>query len=279
MSEAFDGTVSIAATPGGTPVINLDGSSGDVTFGGATRDGDLILRDSAGNDRVVIDAQNGTLVMRDANGQDAVVLDARFGLLDLGAQRNEGDLRIRNAAGTFVFRFDADFAVLDIGGRGSEGDVRLLNDAGDVSIHLDGGAGDIKLMGADLAEDFDTTGAIDPGSLVVAVGSDEVATTTRPADPRVIGVASGAGQLRPALRLGTRAGAGRVPVALAGRVYCKADADLGPISIGDLLVSSAHEGHAMRVEDPAGAAGAIVAKSLGALERGAGLVPVVLALR
>jgi hypothetical protein len=279
MSEAFEGTVSIAASPGGTPVINLSGTTGDVTLGGASLDGDLILRDSAGKDRVVIDAQNGTLIMRDANGQDAVILDARFGLLDLGAPRNEGDLRIRNDSGTFVLRFDANFAVLDLGAQGSEGDLRLFNDAGDVSIHLDGGAGDIKLMGADLAEDFDAAGEIDPGSLVVAVGPDEVATTTRAADPRVIGVASGAGQLRPALRLGTRAGSARVPIALAGRVYCKADADFGPIDIGDLLTSSTREGHARRVEDAGRAAGAIVAKSLGALDRGAGLIPVVLALR
>lgn len=279
MSEAFDGTVSIAASAGGNPVINLNGGTGDVTLGGASRDGDLILRDAAGRDRVVIDAQNGTLTMRDANGQDSVLLDARFGLLDLGASNNEGDLRIRNNAGTFVFRFDATFALLNIGGQGSEGDLQLHNDAGDVTIHLDGGAGDIKLSGGDVAEDFDSTGAIDPGSLVVAVGPDEVATTTRAADPRVIGVASGAGQLRPALRLGARPGSTRVPVALAGRVYCKADAGFGPIGIGDLLTSSTTDGHAMRVGDAARAAGAIVAKSLGALERGTGLIPVVLALR
>ena len=279
MSEAFDGTVTIAAAAGGNPVISLNGGTGDVTLGGASRDGDLVLRDAAGKDRVVIDAQNGTLIMRDANGQDAVVLDARFGLLDLGASRNEGDLRIRNDAGTFVFRFDANFALLNIGGQGSEGDVQLHNDAGDVTIHLDGGAGDIKFLGADVAEDFNAADPIEPGSLVVAVGPDEVATATRAADPRVVGVASGAGQTRPALRLGARPGSSRVPVAFVGRVYCKADAGFGPIGIGDLLTTSSTAGHAMRVEDVARAAGAIVAKSLGALERGTGLLPVVLALR
>jgi len=279
MSEAFDGTVTIAASTGGNPVIHLNGGTGDVTLGGASRDGDLILRDAAGKDRVIIDAQNGTLTMRDANGQDAVFLDARFGLLDLGATRTEGDLRIRNNAGTFVFRFDANFALLSLGGQGSEGDLQLHNDAGEVTIHLDGGAGDIKFLGADVAEDFRAAGAIDPGSLVVAVGPDEVATTTRPADPRVVGVVSGAGRLRPALRLGARPGPARVPVAFAGRAYCKADARFGAIGIGDLLTSSVSEGHAMRVSDAARTAGAIVAKSLGALERGRGLIPVVLALR
>lgn len=279
MSESFSGTVSIAAAAGGSPVIQLNGGTGDVTLGGASRDGDLVLRDAAGKDRVVIDAQNGTLTMRDANGQDSVVIDARFGLIDLGASQNEGDLRIRNDAGTFVFRFDANFALLNIGGQGSEGDIQLHNDAGEVTIHLDGGAGDIKFSGADVAEDFEAVGAIEPGSLVVALGPDQVAPARTAADPRVIGVVSGAGRTRPALRLGARPGAARVPVAFVGRVHCMADAAFGPIGIGDLLTSSNTEGHAMRVRDAARSAGAIVAKSLGRLDRGRGLIPVVLALR
>ena len=62
-------------------------------------------------------------------------------------------------------------------------------------------------------------------------------------------------------------------------MYCKADADFGPIGLGDLLTSSTTQGHAMRVRDAGRAAGAIVAKSLGDLDRGRGLIPVVLALR
>jgi hypothetical protein len=217
--------------------------------------------------------------MKDANGRDAVSLDARFGLLDLGAQGNEGDLRIRNSAGAFVFRFDANFAVLDLGGQGSEGDLRILNDAGDVSIHLDGGSGDIRLTGADLAEEFASHAGVEPGSVLVAVGSDEVAVAREACDRRVIGVASGAGDLRSALRLGTRRGENRVPVALAGRVYCKADAGHGAIALGDLLTTSTTEGHAMRVDDPAAAAGAIMGKALANLDSGRGLIPVLLALR
>ena len=242
MSEAFDGTVTIAATAGGSPVISLNGGTGDVTLGGASRDGDLVLRDSAGEDRVLIDAQNGLLILRDGNGHDSVTLDARFGLLDLGANGNEGDLRIRDNAGTFVFRFDANFAVLDIGGQGNEGDIRLYDGAGEVSIQLDGGSGDIRLSGADVAEEFQGAGDIEPGSLVVALGPDEVATTTRERDRRVIGVASGAGSLRPGIRLGSRPGGSRVPVTVMGRAYCKVDATFGAVGVGDLLTSSTRAG-------------------------------------
>lgn len=279
MSEQFDGVVSIAASAGGAPVITLDGGSGDITIGAAGRDGDLVLRDGAGNPRVVINGQDGTLVLKDVNGKDTVALDARFGLLDLGAQGNEGDLRIRDNAGTFVFTFDASFAVLDLGGKGNEGDLRLLNDAGEFTIHLDGGAGDIKLLGADLAEEFASRTEVEPGSVVVAVGPDEVAVAREARDRRVVGVVSGAGNLRSAVRLAARPGEERVPVALTGRVYCKVDAGHGPITLGDLLTTSITEGHAMRVEDPAAAAGAIMGKALAPLKDGRGLIPVLLTLQ
>jgi len=279
MSKQFDGVVSIAATKGGTPVITLDGGTGDVSLGATGLDGDLVLRDGTGNPRIVINGQDGTIVMKDANGRDSVSIDSRFGLIDLGALGNEGDLRIRDNAGTFVFTFDANFAVLDIGGKGNEGDLRLMNDAGEFTIHLDGGAGDITLLGADLAEEFASSEAVEPGSVVVAVGPDEVALAKEPFDRRVVGVASGAGAMRSALRLGAKAGDDRVPIGVTGRVYCKADAGHGSIALGDLLTTSATLGHAMRVDDHATAAGAIVGKALAPLDGGCGLIPVLLALQ
>jgi hypothetical protein len=279
LPEQFDGIVSIAASPGGTPVITLDGGNGDVTVGATGRDGDLVLRDGAGKPRVVINGQDGTVILKDANGNDAVSLDSRFGLLDLGAQGNEGDLRIRDNAGTFVFTFDATFAVLDLGGKGNEGDLRLRNDAGDFTIHLDGGAGDITLLGADLAEEFRSSAEVEPGSVVVAAGADEVTVAREACDRRVVGVASGAGDLRSALRLGAKPGEDRIPVALTGRVFCKADAAYGSITLGDMLTTSTTEGHAMRVDDHAAAAGAIIGKALAPLDDGRGLIPVLLTLQ
>jgi hypothetical protein len=279
MSESFSGIVTIAASPEGPPVISLNGGTGDVAIGTANRSGDLILLDGRGNPRVVINAQNGTLMIKDESGKDSVTLDARLGLLDLGGQGSEGDLRIRDGAGTFVFRFDANFAVLDIGGAGNEGDLRLHNDADAVTIHLDGGSGDIKLFGADLAEEFASCSPVEPGSVVVAIGPDEVAPSTTACDRRVVGVASGAGDFRSALRLGVRPGGERVPVAVVGRAYCKADAAHGSIALGDLLTTSPTMGHAMRVSDPAAAVGAIMGKALAPLGQGRGLIPLLLALR
>jgi len=247
MAESFSGVVTIAATPGGTPVFRLDPA-------------------------------NRTLVVTDTNGRTSVSLDARFGLLDLGGNGNEGDLRVMDSSGRFVFRFDANAAVLDIGAQGNEGDVRVYNTDGEVTIRLDGNAGDIQLRGADVAEDFGSAGGIDAGAVVVAVAADEVALATTPCDRRVVGVVSGSGGWRPGVRLGARPGRGRVPVAMMGRVACRVDAAYGPVAFGDLLTTSATPGHAMRVTDLSRAAGAIIGKALGDLEAGTGLVPVALAL-
>lgn len=138
---------------------------------------------------------------------------------------------------------------------------------------------DIKLHGADLAEDFAAHAYIEPGSVVIALGVDEVAAAREACDRRVIGIAAGACGLRSGLRLGNRPGSERIPIAVAGRAYCKADATYGPIALGDLLTSSATHGHAMRVADPMAASGAIIGKALGKLDHGIGLVPVLLALR
>jgi hypothetical protein len=192
---------------------------------------------------------------------------------------NTGDIRVRNAAARLVFRFNAEFALLDLGGQTREGDLRIRNRDDQVTIRLDGDKGDIRLIGADLAEEFACHTEIEPGSVLVAVGPDEVDVARTSCDRRVMGVASGAGDFRPGLRLGTRPGENRIPVAVVGRAYCKVDAAHGAIALGDLLTTSTTEGHAMRAADPVAAAGAIIGKALGGLEHGRGLIPILLALR
>jgi hypothetical protein len=56
--------------------------------------------------------------------------------------------------------------------------------------------------------------------------------------------------------------------------HCKVDADLAPITIGDLLTTSATKGHAQKVPDPAKAVGSIIGKALGSLSKGKGKIPV-----
>jgi hypothetical protein len=72
---------------------------------------------------------------------------------------------------------------------------------------------------------------------------------------------------------------GNYPVALTGRVYCWADASDDPIAPGDLLTTSDIPGHAMKVTDYAKAQGAILGKAMSALEKGRGLVFVLVTLQ
>lgn len=141
--------------------------------------------------------------------------------------------------------------------------------------------GDVQLTGADLAEEFGLVGssAAEPGSVVVLAGHDRVRVSDEPYDRRVAGIVSGAGGYRPGIVLDRQPEANRCALALTGKVWCKVDADCSPVGVGDMLTTSPTPGHAMRATDPVRAFGAVVGKSLGSLESGRGLVPVLVALQ
>ena len=67
-------------------------------------------------------------------------------------------------------------------------------------------------------------------------------------------------------------------VTLGAYVHCKVDAKAAPISVGDLLTTSATRGHAQKVLEPEKAVGAILGKALGSRERGKGTIPVLVTL-
>jgi hypothetical protein len=99
-------------------------------------------------------------------------------------------------------------------------------------------------------------------------------------DRKVAGVISGAGDFRPGLILDRQGSlAGRLPLALVGKVYCKVDAAYGPIEVGDLLTTSPTPGHAMKASDPAQAFGAVIGKALRPLKSGQALVPILVSLQ
>ena len=100
-------------------------------------------------------------------------------------------------------------------------------------------------------------------------------------DTRVAGIISGANGITPGLQL-TQKGVNDVggqPVALTGRVYCRADASFGAIKPGDLLTTSTTPGHARRVNDHTRSQGAVLGKAMSALEDGTGFVLVLVTLQ
>jgi len=70
-------------------------------------------------------------------------------------------------------------------------------------------------------------------------------------DRCVAGIVSGAGGIKPGVLLAQEGSvaSGEHPIAMAGRVYCLADASHGSIRAGDLLTTSSTPGHAMKVTD------------------------------
>ena len=123
-------------------------------------------------------------------------------------------------------------ALLRVGARGNEGDIYVVDNNGDVSIHLDGGSGDIVLKNADCAEEFDCgdRGRRRRGRSLSLREDGGVGVSERAYDTRVAGVVSGRSGYRPVIVLGAGRprSSSRVRVALAGRVACPFDAASGP---------------------------------------------------
>jgi hypothetical protein len=238
----------------------MNGKHAELFVGAAGNEGDIHVRDNRGNSVFHMNGEHAKLVV--------------------GSAGNEGDIIVRDQNGRDVFHFNAEFAVCRIGAAGNEGDLILHDDAGNESIHLNGGAGDIILRNADLAEQFELADGVEatPGT-VMAVDHDGLLVPAEGAlATTVVGVIAGAGRTRPGIVMDHRPGdERRVPVAMVGKAAVRVDAGFGAIRPGDLLAASPTPGHAMRADVPK--AGAIIGKALTPLGGGRGLVEMLVALQ
>ena len=138
--------------------------------------------------------------------------------------------------------------------------------------------------GADLAERFEVSDEedVEPGTVMIIDPDNpgHLTASTAAYDTKVAGVVSGAGDVATGLVL-SQAGVleGDTVVAIAGRVYVRAEAISGPIAPGDLLTTSAMPGHAMRAADADRRAGAVLGKAMSGLDSGTGLVLVLVNLQ
>lgn len=149
-----------------------------------------------------------------------------------------------------------------------------LDVAGSVRV-----AEDVILSGADCAEEFDLDidAITDPGTVMVIGPQRRLQHCSGSYDRRVVGIISGAGDQRPGIILGrdrSSANKARVPLALAGTVWCNVDATSASIDVGDLLTTSSRPGHAMRASDASKSFGAVVGKAMEGLASGVGKIPV-----
>jgi hypothetical protein len=148
---------------------------------------------------------------------------------------------------------------------------------GDVEV-----TGDIRLLNADCAEDFDVSGmvSLEPGTVMVLGDEEALSESQKAYDKRVVGVISGGGNYKPGIVLDKQQTSGnRQPIGLMGKVFCKVDARFGAIEAGDLLTTSPTPGHAMKASDPVKAFGAVIGKALRPWSSGQGAIPILIALQ
>ena len=273
----------------GREVFQFNSNYAALYIGATGNEGDIIVRDGSGRDVFHFNAaaaalyigatgNEGDIIVRDAEGRDVFHFNAQHAALYVGASGNEGDIIVRDGAGREVMHFDSNYAALYVGANGNEGDVIVRDGTGAERIRLDGGSGDIKLSGADCAEEFLVCAYdITPGTVLV-IGDGNLRPCKEPYDRRVAGIVSGGNGYSPGIILDRVGGTNRMPVALTGKAYCNVDAQYGPIEVGDLLTTSPTPGHAMKARDPAMSFGAVLGKALAPLPSGKGMVPVLVSL-
>jgi hypothetical protein len=262
--DESDNTTSLLGSNAAGGFLRLyqgDGTEGIEMDGDAGGGGLVSLRDADTTATIKLigeqpGASGGRIEMSQGNGALTVILDGEVGA------GGGGYLQLRNGAGTGTITLDSD----------SAGDGRVTTQV----LEITGGS--------DFSENFDIrTGDAQPGMLVSIdpAHPGELAVSERAYDRTVAGVVSGAGGVKPGLRMGQRNSVadGSHPVALTGRVYCLVDADRGAVEPGDLITTSDTPGHGMKVSDYARAHGAIIGKAMTPLAGGSGLVLVLVSLQ
>jgi hypothetical protein len=154
--------------------------------------------------------------------------------------------------------------------------------------------GDISLLNADCAEDFDIVEEnVEAGTVMILNEMGSLQPSYQEYDKKVAGIISGASGYKPAIVLNRQSQSEsenqkkknenknkqRLPIALMGKVYCKVDASRSSIEIGDLLTTSSTKGYAMKAGDPTKAFGAVIGKALSSIKEGVGMIPVLVTLQ
>ena len=287
-----------------TDVLWLGGDGGGATYGykfrhtgGATESTDKLMLTHHGDVALVTFQPNGdvgigttspvaNLHIKGGTSSPAVL---RFQGTEPGTHQwewrgtvnasNWGLMKLRNAS------TDSDvFSVREDGnvGIGTTSPTSKLHVVGNATFDGTVTGTNIAAQYQDVAEWVPTSDSLASGTVVVIdpIKNNRVLPSAQPYDTRVAGVVSA----RPGILLG-EAGDGKAKVAHSGRVKVKVDAQNGSIEIGDILVTSATTGYAMRSApvEVSGVSihrpGTILGKALEPLREGKGEILVLLTLQ
>ena len=189
----------------------------------------------------------------------------------------EGDggrfVGVKGASGTIIRG--------DTGPTGA-GEATVFRVNGNGTVFADGG---FRPFGADFAESIAVSGNVEhyaPGDLLGIDASSErrLSLSQTPYSTLVAGVYSTQpGVVASQHRVIEGLAKDEVPLAVVGIVPCKVTTENGPIVAGDLLVSSSIPGHAMKGTDRSRMLGAVVGKALEPLQKGTGVIQVLVTLQ
>lgn len=277
----------------GRQAVRLVGGEASLYIGAQDLPGIIGLRDLAGRVAATLNGRTaslrlgtknkpGSIVVRDGDERDVFRLYGGAATLRIGAQDKYGRIAVHDRAGREVIRLHGRTAYVAVGAEDSPGTIVVRDGAGNDRIRLDGNTGDIRLQGADCAEEFDVAELekIDPGTVLVINEDGKLHPCENHYDKKVAGVVSGGNGSSPAIILDRRPTKNnRLSIALNGKTYCKVDAEYSPIEVGDLLTTSTTPGYAMKADDPLKAFGAVIGKALRPLRERKGLIPILVALQ
>ena len=184
----------------------------------------------------------------------------------------------QGAAGLFANVSGGDIIVGGVG----QPEVPVFRVDGNGTVHANGG---FRPFGADFAESVAVKGGTEhyaPGDLLVidASGERRLSLSQTPYATLVAGIYSTQpGVVASTHRVDEALPNNEVPLAVVGIVPCKLTAENGPITPGDLLVTSSTPGHAMKGTDRARMLGAVVGKALEPLQKGTSVIQVLVTLQ
>jgi hypothetical protein len=275
------GTIRLFHPIGGNPHIEL---VADEVVPENSGGGLVNVTDGKGNITIRLTGNAGTIEAKESQNSGKAVMSAgngHGGALHL-FHPNGGNPHIELLANE-VAPDNTGGGLVNVADGGGRTTIQLVGHTGTIVAPNLIVSGDIVLTQADCSEDFDMAEAetSEPGSVMVIDAEGKLKRSDTAYDHRVAGVISGAGDYKPGITLDRQSPehAGRMPIALSGKIYCKVDSDYAVIDVGDLLVSSPTPAHAMKAVDVQRAFGAVIGKALRPLKKGRGLIPILVSLQ
>jgi hypothetical protein len=275
---------------------------GDYTYGGGvwahSANGYGLFAHSDNSDSVYVDGAGGNGVHVVSAGSDAVSVDSagRYGVYVASA--GAAGVMVESAATYGMWVQSAYVNGIQVISAGWDG-MHVTGPVGNLYYGagkkgdedfgvLNSGEVRSKVGFAAPANDFAVTMQLDgdkagyePGDVLVvsASGSGAAERSSAAYSPAVVGVYSAVPAFVGGRSVTDGAQAGGLPVAILGVVSCKVSAENGPIRPGDLLVTSATPGYAMRADRDKALPGTILGKALESLDSGTGLIQVLVTLQ